>query len=162
MLLKSTSPSQKDLRMSGVDVGGFGGAAEAAEPQIRIRRSRKDRPARPRARIWFWHDLFDHVNNRWGILTGNNYPWTNADRKILANLSRKYGVPVVMAMWDFYFNRPAAWFKSTGGRMYGMARDGDRLRGLPGFSERVRDFTIRLNAQHEHISAAQVLNMVGL
>lgn len=142
--------------MSVVDVGGFGGAA------LRLRRSRVDRAPRKHPRIWFWRELFEHINARWFELDRRNYPWENADRKILANLSRKYDVPEVMAMWDFYFDQPAAWFKSTGGRIYGMARDGGRLRDLPEFSERARAHRIRLNAKQHHLDAAAILNMVGL
>jgi hypothetical protein len=60
-----------------------------------------------RRRILFWGDIFRHINSTRKARMQEPYPWTNADRKILANAARKYGSFEVLAMWDLFDRYPA-------------------------------------------------------
>ena len=140
-----TAPSGEAVRIAGVDVGGFGGAAPAAGSP---------------GRIWNWHDIFRHINRRWAVVHGQNYPWNNADRKVLANTARKYGAPAILAMFDLYFQSGSAWDIRTKGSIYGMVRDGGRLRDDPRFKALYREHERRLDSISGAMTAAETLKMI--
>lgn len=78
-------------------------------------------------KIMNWHEIFRHINASWEKLHGRKYNWDMSARKILANAARKYNVPDLMAMWDIYMKTSGFWKKSTGGSVYGMVRDVQRI-----------------------------------
>ena len=91
-----------------------------------------------------WHEIFRHINDSWKKLHGRNYNWDMAARKILANAARKYSVPDLMAMWDIYMKTTGFWKRSTGGSVYGMVRDVERILDHPEFKPLSRVYRDKL------------------
>lgn len=137
-------PFPEAVSTAGVEVGGFGGAA----PQPERRKS---------PRIYFWHELFRHINVSWFKIHGEAYPWMASDRKILANAARKYGAERILAMWDLFTQFPGLWYRGDKGtEIYWMVRNSSRLMDYRGFIERARTHRENLERKSGLMSAADV------